>query len=312
VKLNVSSGGYGQFDAKNGFRFMFDGSYMAYIDNTAINGFRIYDNVAFSFGTTETTRYSMGYDNVSGNFNLSYAGSFRVASKVKFTITNLGNVGIGTTTPLHKTSIVGSAATNLNLFNAVNSDINKNRTTVAQACDTASVCVQSTSTGSITFKIVGKTGLQFQSDSVNTIISGALISPKIKLTVEGGYAIKLTNKTGANSVKGTIVISDPDVDNAFEVNPTSGSMPFGIVYESGIADGSECWVVVSGIAEALIVDGATTTRGYVCLSSTTVAGRIDTQSTVPSATEHFTEIGHTIESKSSGTNVLAKCVIHFN
>lgn len=137
-------------------------------------------------------------------------------------------------------------------------------------------------------------------------------SPKIKLTPEGGYAVLLTNKTGANSVKGTVVIADPSVDNAFEINPVNGDMPIGVVYESGITDGSECWVVVSGIAEVLLVNTVASTRSYVAYSSGSVAGRIDIAASVPAATAHFREIGHTLESKTGGTDVLCKCVLHFN
>jgi len=89
-------------------------------------------------------------------------------------------------------------------------------------------------------------------------------------------------------------------------------MPIGVMFEDGIADGQECWVVVSGIAEVLLVNSVATTRSYVAYSSATVAGRIDTAATVPAATTHFREVGHTLESKTAGTNVLAKCVLHFN
>jgi hypothetical protein len=146
----------------------------------------------------------------------------------------------------------------------------------------------------------------------NIATTGYQESAKVKQTIEGGIAIKLTNKTGANSVKGTVVYADPAVDNAFEVNPTNGDMPFGVVYESGIADGSECWVVVSGIAEVLLVNTVASTRSYVAYSSGSVAGRIDTAATVPAATTHFREIGHTMESKTGGTDVLIKCLLHFN
>lgn len=87
----------------------------------------------------------------------------------------------------------------------------------------------------------------------------------------GGIMVRLTNKTGANSVKGTVVYADPAVDNAFEINPTSGDMPFGVVYDNGIADGAECWVVVAGIAEVLLVNSVASTRSYIAYSSATVA-----------------------------------------
>lgn len=146
----------------------------------------------------------------------------------------------------------------------------------------------------------------------NAIFNGYQESAKVKQTIEGGIAIKLTNKTGANSVKGTVVYVDPAVDNAFEINPIDGDMPIGVVYESGIADGSECWVVVSGIAEVLLVNTVASTRSYVAYSSASVAGRIDIAASVPAAATHFREIGHTLESKVGGTNVLCKCILHFN
>lgn len=140
----------------------------------------------------------------------------------------------------------------------------------------------------------------------NITTTGYQESAKVKQTVEGGIAVKLINKTGANSVKGTVVYADPAVDNAFEVNPIDGDMPFGVVYESGITDGSECWVVVSGIAEVLLVNTVASTRSYIAYSSASVAGRIDTAASAPAALTHFREIGHTLESKVGGTNVFDK------
>lgn len=138
------------------------------------------------------------------------------------------------------------------------------------------------------------------------------VQEKSGMNAIGGFMVKLTNKTGSNSVKGTVVYVDPSVDDAFEVNPIDGDMPIGVVFEDGIADGSECWVTVSGIAEVLLVNSVATTRSYVAYSSATTAGRIDTASSVPAALQHFREIGHTLASASAGTNVLVKCVLHFN
>ena len=128
----------------------------------------------------------------------------------------------------------------------------------------------------------------------------------------GGIMVKLTNKTGANSVKGTVVYASTTTDNAFGVNPIDGDMPFGVVYDNGIADGAECWVVISGIAEVLMTDSAAATRSYIAYSSATTAGRISVSASAPAATTHFREIGHTLESKTAGTNVLVKCILHFN
>lgn len=143
----------------------------------------------------------------------------------------------------------------------------------------------------------------------------ALRSANVKFTAEGGLAIKLVNKTGSNSVKGTVIRAGTVVDNSFSLE-TEEFEAIGVVYDNGIADGNDCFVVVSGIAEVLLKDGTAATRGY-WVKCADIDGRAEV-TTPPtgigalSTAEHFKEIGHCIESKSSGTNVLAKIVLHFN
>lgn len=138
------------------------------------------------------------------------------------------------------------------------------------------------------------------------------------ITELGGIAIPLTNKTGSNSVKGTVVTADTTTDFAFKTHAADDDMPIGIVYESGIADGSECWVVISGCAEVLLEDGTASTRGYWVRSGATTAGRADATTanppggTVPALETHMKELGHCLESKTSGTDVLARIIMHFN
>lgn len=138
---------------------------------------------------------------------------------------------------------------------------------------------------------------------------------KFKITPEGGYAVRLINKTGAASVKGTVITTSDTTDNAFKVQSAEFEA-CGVVYENGIADGSECWVVVTGIAEVLLKNGTASTRGYWTKCADT-DGRAEV-TTAPSGlgalatSEHFKEIGHCLESKGAGTNVLAKIVLHFN
>jgi hypothetical protein len=75
-----------------------------------------------------------------------------------------GNVGIGTTNPLHRLEATNSSS-NRNLFNFVDYH-NINRTTIAQATDSVSFSATASSTGNITLKIRDKAGnKQFQSDS---------------------------------------------------------------------------------------------------------------------------------------------------
>lgn len=138
------------------------------------------------------------------------------------------------------------------------------------------------------------------------------VAEKAAINSDGGYMIKLTNKTGGNSVKGQIVSADTvGTDNAVYITPADGDMPIGVFYEAGVADGAEAWVVVAGKADVLFKDTVAPVRGYVAHVSST-AGRADQSASIPSATQHWREIGHVLESKSSGTNILAKCVLHFN
>ena len=92
------------------------------------------------------------------------------------------------------------------------------------------------------------------SSSVGTLLA--------KITPEGGYAVKLTNKTGAPSVKGQIVSHEGTVANAFGLTAVGANHCLGVVYESGIEDAAECWVVVSGIAQVLMKNAAT--MGHIC------------------------------------------------
>lgn len=142
---------------------------------------------------------------------------------------------------------------------------------------------------------------------------------KVGLTELGGIAVKLTNETGAPSVKGTIVqaIDISGMDDSFEVVDADGVQPIGIVYEDGIADGSECWVVINGIAQVLLKDGTTATVGN-WVKASDVAGRANATLTappgggIPELGQHMGEIGHSLETKSIGTDVLCKVALHFN
>ena len=133
-----------------------------------------------------------------------------------------------------------------------------------------------------------------------------------RLTLEGGIALRLTNKTGGASVKGTIVEADGAVDNAFNIADANSIESFGVVYEDGIADGSECLIVIGGRCQVLLKDATLSTRhNWVMVSD--VAGRADATNASPAAAPtHFLEIGHVIESKGADTDVLAYIMLHFN
>jgi hypothetical protein len=84
----------------------------------------------------------------------------------------------------------------------------------------------------------------------------------------------------------------------------------GVMYDS-VAEGEECWVVVSGRAQVLLKDGVAGVRGYWLGTSDTV-GRANCIVAPGLILQHMQEIGHCMESVSSGTDVLCYAVLHFN
>lgn len=132
----------------------------------------------------------------------------------------------------------------------------------------------------------------------------------IRFTEEGGVYVKLTNKTGVASVKGSVVQPNANA-NSFELTEGDCLECFGVVYENGIADGAECKVVYGGRVQVLLKDDtASATKNWVQTSD--VAGRADASGASPAAApQHFQEIGHCIETKDAGTDVLAFTMLHF-
>jgi hypothetical protein len=142
---------------------------------------------------------------------------------------------------------------------------------------------------------------------------GAIESGQAVMLPSGGFAIRLTNKTGAASVKGTIVEASSGTDNAFDVAAADSLDPIGVVYENGIPDGSECLIVIMGRCQVLLKDSTASTREYWVGTSDT-GGRADATSATPpgAVLAHFQEIGHALESVSAGTDELAWIMLHFN
>jgi len=139
----------------------------------------------------------------------------------------------------------------------------------------------------------------------------------IKFTPEGGLAVLLLNKTGATSVKGALVKADTSIDMAVVLTGTDEQECVGAFYDNRIPDGELAWVVISGVAQVLLKDTTASTRGNWVKCSDT-AGRADATNAAPPGggiselDEHMREIGHALETKTGGTNVLAKIVMHFN
>lgn len=129
-------------------------------------------------------------------------------------------------------------------------------------------------------------------------------------TEEGGFYETFINNTGADSIKGTIVVASTSVENAVSIAPASSQMPIGIIYENEIPNGCFVKVVTYGKAEVLLKDNTSSTSGFWSGVSDT-PGRMF-QIASPNTTEHFSEIGHSLQSKPGGTNVLSLVQIHFN
>ncbi len=133
----------------------------------------------------------------------------------------------------------------------------------------------------------------------------------IWFTPEGGLYQTFLNDTGTNSIKGTIVCASPLTDNAVSLAPASSILPLGVIYEDGVKQGGTVKVVVYGKAQVLLKDGNAAVRGYWCGVSD-VPGRMYQLLVPADATEHFRQIGYSLESKSAGFNQLSLVQLNFN
>lgn len=146
--------------------------------------------------------------------------------------------------------------------------------------------------------------------------TGNIFTPKIGFSVTGGLMIKLTNKTGGNSVAGEVVTPASATSNAVIKVTQNVPNAIGVFYESGVADGQEAWIVVSGIADVYFIGSVTRgqlARTFVTADGDYVIGQAKGEDvpTSPFATDkHFCEIGHILESRTGAG--AAKCVLHFN
>ncbi len=238
-------------------------------------------------------------------------------------------VGFGTTIPLVLNHVVdgegvvpGLSAGVLAIYqnNAAVSDVS--RVVILAGNEGASLIefgdAQDRDTGQITYDH-NVNSMSFRVNTINRIIiastgdatfTASIENPKFKITSIGGSAIKLTNKTGGVSVAGQLVApySATAVDDAVKTATADSDEVIGVIYNTGVADGSEVWVVVSGIADVLM-DAGGSARGDRIISSPT-AGSADVWNTGGAVATHFLEIGHCLETR--GGAGLAKAVLHFN
>lgn len=137
---------------------------------------------------------------------------------------------------------------------------------------------------------------------------------KNRFTDLGTPCSYMINKTGNNSVKGTLVAAHNSVDNAFRIPVTPYDI-VGVVYDNGIQDGGLCRVVFAGVVEVLMQNSNAVGNAHWIRASSDAYGRA-LASTDPaglgalSVDDHLKEIGHSLQTKSGGTNVLCKIVFH--
>lgn len=134
------------------------------------------------------------------------------------------------------------------------------------------------------------------------------------MTPEGGFAVLMINRTGTASQKGRVVMASTDNNNSVVYASAGSNMPVGVMYNSSVANGSVCWIVVGGLAEVLMEDNVSAVGGYWLGVSTSEAGYAETASAPPTAL-HWNEIGHCTQSKTAtgaGTHVLSRAILHFN
>lgn len=123
---------------------------------------------------------------------------------------------------------------------------------------------------------------------------------RVMFTPEGGLAVKFINKSGVDTVKGTLV----QVDTTTDESMTTATSPYtvqGPWYDDGVADGDYAYVVIAGIAEVLLEDNTSATRGHWCRLSSTTAGRMDATQDLPGLEEAGDTLAYTTGSTASGS-----------
>jgi len=273
-------------------------------------------SMLFYTSASRTDTLALTIDN---NQNAAFTGDLTVDTNTLHVDSANDKVGIGLTDPLRKFHVYSSVSAGARVY--LEADSGDNGPGLEMAFDRTA-----TRRGLIRLNEVGSTGTEiafftvkdgsYITEKMVLEDTGALALPKSKLTELGGYAIRLTNKTGANSVAGGLVETSDTTNDAVKLMTANGIDPIGVFLDAGIADGSEAWVVVGGIADVAMEDNTAATRNNWVGVSASEAGYADATAASPAnQTRHFQEIGHCIESVAAGgagTHILARCVLHFN
>ncbi len=289
-------------------------------------------SAGIAFLRTAEQGFYVGVDGADNKFKIGEVTT--IGGAVALTIDRDKKVGIGTESPDEKLEVTGnikvSSATAVGFKGEINSastfgvDFNANNIGAGNTVmrflrgSDAGTNFQIFSPGTATtnFLINGING----NVGINTTIPTTQFSVKEKAGISpiGGIMIKLTNKTGSNSVQGQLVHADTSANDAVKLTIADGEECIGVFLEGGVANNAEAWIVISGIADVAMEDNTTATRGNWVRSSITEAGYADATNALPpspAAFTHFNEIGNCIETVTAtgeGNHVLARCVLHFN
>lgn len=134
---------------------------------------------------------------------------------------------------------------------------------------------------------------------------------KIKIDNEGIY-VNMMNRTGSQSVAGTIVQVSSGYNEAVELS--NGYMPVGVIAQNNIPDGSPVWVQVAGYCDVLLEDNTGAARGNIIAASLSTPGRckayaIPTPPTGSNIELHWLRVGVAVGTVSGGIGVKVKILL---
>jgi hypothetical protein len=144
----------------------------------------------------------------------------------------------------------------------------------------------------------------------------ALRTGGVGFTPEGGILHKYVNRTGAPSIKGTVVGHSTAYDNSVSL-PNIPLAATGIMYDDGIPDGNLCNVVIHGKAWVRIENDIEVKHNYWVGASTVTPGTALATTEPPGGgfslvtQEHFREIGHVCTYRAAGSTALVLIQLHF-
>jgi hypothetical protein len=124
-----------------------------------------------------------------------------------------------------------------------------------------------------------------------------------------GFAEWYVNKTGAPTVKGSVVECGVPHEDAVQLSHADSKITLGVLLDDGVQDGAPCRVVVSGRVHVLLKNGVSTLPGY-CMFVNDVVGRADASVEPPviSVPEVCKLLGTALETVAGGIDKL--CLMH--